>query len=115
MKTGTRPSARSREQIEQDRRNRAWEEQHDLGALLAIPEGERYISRLITRCGVFGSVFDTHGSQMARKEGRREIGLEVMHEVAAVRPDILADLLSEAGARLTVPAPQGNEPDDSAD
>lgn len=102
-------------ELENERRLQLWNEQQDLAAVLAIPEGERYISRLMTRCGVFGSVFDTHGSQMARKEGKREVGLAIMHEVAAVRPDILADMLNQAGETLKVSEPKDNDSDDAAD
>lgn len=66
----------------------------DIGAVLALPEGRRYLLSLLDRCGVFRSVY-APGS-MEYLEGRRTIGLEILQDVERAGPQLVVKLLTEA-------------------
>jgi hypothetical protein len=66
----------------------------DLGAVLAQPEGRRYVLSLLDRCGVFRSVY-APGS-MEYLEGRRTVGLEILQDIERVGPAWVIQVLTEA-------------------
>lgn len=73
--------------------------QHDRDTvqLLADPTFRRWFWHLVDRtCGVFGPSFDAHGGQMARKEGRRSVGIEVIQHAQRVEPNGYVLALREA-------------------
>jgi hypothetical protein len=58
----------------------------DLRAVMASPEGRRFIWRLMIECGVGESPFATNALLMSRSAGKQEIGLWLQAEVAGVAP-----------------------------
>jgi hypothetical protein len=57
---------------------------NDLKFILGTPQGQRFIARLLDRCGVDRPVFNANGSQMNHAEGRRSIGIEINDEARDV-------------------------------
>lgn len=66
----------------------------DLSKILATSEGERYIIRLLTRCNVLRSGYESNGSKAYFEAGMRHVGSLIATEVAAVRPDVLTKVLT---------------------
>jgi hypothetical protein len=69
-------------------------EVEDLKKLLSIPEGRRYIWKLMSSAGVFRTSF-TGNSTTFFNEGKREIGLMVISEVMAASPTAFAQMQNE--------------------
>lgn len=58
-------------------KQRALKEENDLRAVLATPEGVRFVARLITACGWNTPHFHTSNSVMCEVAGRRSIAWQV--------------------------------------
>ena len=69
-------------------------EVEDLKKLLSMPEGRRYIWRLMSSAGVFRTSF-TGNSTTFFNEGKREIGLMVISEVMAASPSAFTQMQNE--------------------
>ena len=67
--------------------------EEDLKAVLATPEGRRFVRSLLTDCYEHRSVFDTNALNMAFKEGARNVGLKLKAQVGQVAPEWLVELL----------------------
>lgn len=70
-------------------------EQEDLKKLLSMPEGRRYIWRLMSNAGVFRTSF-TGNSTTFFNEGKREIGLMVISEVMNASPSSFTQMQNES-------------------
>lgn len=62
-------------------------EQDDLKAVLSTVEGKRFVWRVLEFCGIHSDSFDTNALQMARKEGKRSIGLFLEVEIGQSCPE----------------------------
>jgi hypothetical protein len=58
------------------------QEQADLAAVMATPEGQRVIWRILERSGIHRTSFDPNALKMAFFEGRRDTGLWLEAEIA---------------------------------
>jgi hypothetical protein len=67
-------------------RRRVQQTSDDLRAVLATLAGRRYLFRLVERCGVFSPVFNPNGSTMTHAEGRRSVGIDLMHDFQRADP-----------------------------
>lgn len=67
----------------------------DLKKLLSMPEGRRYIWRLMAHAGVFRTSF-TGNSTTFFNEGKREIGLMVISEVMNASPSSFTQMQNES-------------------
>lgn len=65
----------------------------DLAAVLATPEGRRFVRGLLVDCHEHRSVFDTNAIHMAFKEGARNVGLKLKARIGQVAPEWLGELL----------------------
>jgi len=74
------------------------QEMTDLRKLLSLPEGRRFLWRLIERCKIYQSIW-AEGTGIHFNEGQRNVGLFVMHEVIAADNTALLKMMSEAAAR----------------
>lgn len=61
-------------------------EANDMRAVLAMPEGERVLYRLLGMTGIFKSSFNTNGLAMGFAEGQRHIGLLMLASIEAADP-----------------------------
>jgi len=59
---------------------------NDLRFILASPQGQRFVWKLLQSCGVFKSSF-TGSSETFFLEGQRNIGLKLISEVMRVDPE----------------------------
>lgn len=69
----------------------------DLCKVLSIPEGRRLIWRFMGAAGVFRSSF-TGDERTNFNEGRREIGLLILGDVMAAKPDAFTQMQREHAA-----------------
>lgn len=84
-------------QIKDSKRNSvlaAKQNRDDLSKILATPEGERYIIRLLTRCTVLRSGYESNGSKAYFEAGMRHVGTMIATEVAAIAPQVLTKVLT---------------------
>lgn len=85
-----------REEAEKKRRFEERRNRDDLKKILATPEGQRYIIRLVTRCGIWRAEYEGNGSRAYFDAGIRRVGTEVAREVAAIKPELLIPVLTPA-------------------
>ncbi|MDA8231577.1 MAG: hypothetical protein M0006_09585 [Magnetospirillum sp.] len=64
-------------------------------AVMATPEGRRYVWWLLERCGVFRTSF-TGDSATFFNEGQRNVGLTLLGDIHAVCPEHYLTMLTEA-------------------
>lgn len=70
------------------------EEIEDLRKVVASPEGQRVIARLVSRLGVFSAVRGASPADSAFLEGKRHGGLILTELLNKVSPDALASVVS---------------------
>lgn len=67
----------------------------DLRAILDMPEGRRFVWRLLEHCKVFQSIW--HPSALIHfNEGARNVGLFVLNDIEEANPDALLVMRREA-------------------
>ena len=84
---------KQKERSEKERRRRD-REVADLKKVLSIPEGRRFIWKLMSESGVFRTSF-TGNSSTFFNEGRRDIGLLILNEVMASKPEAFTQMQRE--------------------
>src|SRR5574343_400737 len=67
----------------------------DVQELLKHAAGRRYLWRLLGLTGVYQSSFSSDAMQMARSEGRRELGLVVLSDITGADPNAYTTMLKE--------------------
>lgn len=60
------------------------QEAEDLRAIMARPEGRRFMWRLLSITGIYHSSFSTDHGAMAYGEGKRSVGLQFLGEIVAL-------------------------------
>ena len=68
--------------------------QRDLLAVLSTDVGRRVLWRIITTCGVMDPVPTVTGVQQWH-EGRRSIGIDLWHDIQAVNPNFIPQMMQE--------------------
>lgn len=69
----------------------------DLNALLKSPEARRFIWRILKMCGMYESSYTGSGSDTFFREGKRQIGLNILAEVTTVDPNAFLQMMKENG------------------
>lgn len=77
-----------------DAKLRREQEANDLAAVLNIPEGRRYLWRLLEFCGVYKTSF-TGSSETFFLEGQRNVGLRVVNEITTTHPEAYLLMMKE--------------------
>ena len=72
-------------------------ERDDFRWLMGHAQGRRIVWRYLASCGVFHSSFSTEALVMAKKEGRREVGLQLLDDVMTHTPLAYPKMMEEAG------------------
>lgn len=67
----------------------------DLKLLMSNASGRRWMWWLLSECRVFHSSFSTSALDMARREGRREIGLLLMGKLNTLCPERYEEMRKE--------------------
>lgn len=70
-------------------------EQDDLKMLMSNASGRRFMWKLLGDCRIFHSNFSTSALEMARREGRREIGLKLLEQVHLLCPERYEEMRKE--------------------
>lgn len=74
-------------------------ELNEVCSILETVQGRRYLWRLLERCGVYKTSFDTNGSRVYFNEGQRNIGLSILAEVNDANPNAYVTMMKEAKER----------------
>lgn len=77
-----------------DMKLRKEREANELAAVLNLPEGRRYIWRLLEFCGVYKTSF-TGSSETFFLEGQRNVGLRVVTEIMTAYPEAYLLMMKE--------------------
>ena len=72
-------------------------EQGDIRKVLSLPEGRRFVWKLMSDAGVFRSSF-TGNSQTFFNEGQRNMGLVILNQVMTAKPDAFTQMQAEAAS-----------------
>ena len=72
------------------------QEQDDFRYLMSLPQGRRFMWRLLERAGVFRSSFSLNGLEMAHNEGNRNAGLHLLADIQELCPERYTQMLKEA-------------------
>jgi hypothetical protein len=94
-------NASDEEQVKEARlhvRHKREVELDDLKAIVSMPEGRRFISRLLTKFKIAGRVW-TPSAEIHRNAGIQEAGQFILGEVIQADRGLAAQLLSEAYER----------------
>ena len=67
----------------------------DWANLLATREGRRIVWAKLERCGVFQTSFTSNGSMVMFREGRRDVGLQLLADIQAVAPEAFLTMWRE--------------------
>lgn len=96
-------------------RARQERELNDLRAVLRMPEGRRFIWRLLDEANVFASAFSENPAVMAFLEGRRDFGTRLIALVNDANDNALIELMLEAqkAKRNQAPPPSGETSEDN--
>lgn len=71
-------------------------ERDDFRWLMGHAQGRRIVWRYLGACGVFHSSFSSDALVMAKKEGRREFGLQILDDVVTHTPLAYAKMMEES-------------------
>ncbi len=77
------------------KKTKADQARDDLKAVLALPEGRRFIRRVLEKTAPFSSSFSPDAGEMAFREGHRNVGLILVAMLAEADAQALAALLIE--------------------
>lgn len=80
---------------ERERKDRERQKQFkaDLAEALKSPATRRVFWYWLEKAGVWRSVFSTNALQMANNEGNRNLGLNMMADIASVEPKALLEMM----------------------
>lgn len=82
--------------LKEEARNKKRErELSDVKAILELPEGRRFLWRVLSDAKVFASCFHEKESYMAYLEGRRDVGLFVLNELTSANKNALTKIQNE--------------------
>ena len=71
-------------------------ERSDIKKVLDRSEGRRFIWRILSEAGIYRSCFSTNALEMARLEGKRDMGNFIIQDVLSAKPDALEIMRREA-------------------
>lgn len=82
-------TAKRKERLRRER------ELEDLRSVLGSPAGRRLLWRLLGECHVFESIWRA-SAEIHFLEGKRNVGLFLLHEIHEARPEALLQMMQEA-------------------
>jgi hypothetical protein len=72
----------------------------DLKKVLKLPEGRRFIYKILSECGAFKASFSLNSMQTAFNEGKRDIGLMMLRMLDEAEPQAYSQMLKEHFSEL---------------
>ena len=72
----------------------------DLKKILKIPEGRRFVLRVLGEAGMFHASFSLNSMQTSFNEGKRDIGLWLMKDLDSAEPMAYSQMLREHYSEL---------------
>jgi hypothetical protein len=76
-------------------KKRLIKEKNDLLKILSIPEGRRFLWKLLDQSGVFRTVFNTDTHAMAFNEGWRSMGLSILNDITSAKAEAFDQMRRE--------------------
>lgn len=76
-----------------DEREAAHLADEDFVCLSGTPEGQRFLWRLMGRCGVFSSIWHA-SAQIHFNEGQRNVGLMILTDINRLCPQVYMDMVT---------------------
>ena len=67
----------------------------DIRKIVAMPEGRRFIWRVLTRAGIYTPSFAVEQSIMSFNEGKRNIGLFILEDLMRAKPEAFMQMSQE--------------------
>lgn len=67
---------------------------NDLLAVMATPQGRRFLWRLLAKCNAFSSVFET-SARIHYNSGRQDVAFDLLREIDAADPDMFFKMRTE--------------------
>ena len=89
----------------------------DVEHILSLPSGKRFLWRILETSGIHTPAYSADGRDLAYREGRRSLGLDILGWLGAVQPDALIRILTEelATQKETTSGRRSNAPDPDTD
>jgi hypothetical protein len=84
-------------------------ELNDLQKVLKVPEGRRFVYKMLSECGVFKASFSLNSMQTAFQEGKRDIGLALLRDLDEAEPQAYSQMLREHFSELKSKKPKEEE------
>jgi hypothetical protein len=72
------------------------QKQADLKFVLETAQGKRFLWGLLKKCGIFETSYDSNPHTVYFKEGRRNLGLELIAEINDASPEALEAMMTES-------------------
>ena len=72
----------------------------DLRKVLKMPEGRRFVYKMLCECGVFKASFSLNSMTTSFNEGKRDIGLALLAELDLAEPQVYSQMLKEHFSEL---------------
>jgi hypothetical protein len=87
------------------------QQEEDLRAVLATPQGERVLWRILSKTAPFQPTFARSDRESAFAEGRRNLGLWLIGELQRVGPDVFPGMLLRHAEAVSLSATNQAEAD----
>ncbi|GHU05559.1 hypothetical protein FACS1894205_5710 [Alphaproteobacteria bacterium] len=78
---------------ERQEKQRRRQEKDDLGAIMALPEGRRFLCRIVCACGLFGGGMSPTPEVAAFREGQRDMAVWIVEEMFRINPGAAGEIL----------------------
>ncbi len=101
MAQGKKAEKPSSKQLNEELRKKKDERNlSDIRSVASKPEGRRFIWRILERAGIFQPNGHEEAISMARVEGRRENGIELLTDVMRAKPVLFGQMQQEHASEL---------------
>ena len=80
------------------KKRREERDRKDLKKILAMPEGRRFIWKVLSECGIYRGTFRSDSNLSAHLEGKRDIGLFILNEILKRNLDSFYTMQNEAAS-----------------
>ncbi len=88
-------SAEENEYLKEKERRRIERFLNDLRRVVKDPEGRRVVYSFIEKTDPFRTSFSSDALEMARREGRKQIGLSIIQDLDAAKPGVFLQMNRE--------------------
>lgn len=93
-----KPTKKTREERTKQRLERDLD---DIRFISKTPQGRRFLWRILTKAQVFSSNAIDNVIPLARIEGRRSVGLEILSDIMSAKPSLFGQMQEEHASEMT--------------